>query len=63
LEFAGAIYYLTSRGNARQKMFFTDADRDLFLNTLSGVVSRYHWICHAYICGPVTLPGQTKASS
>jgi putative transposase len=48
LEFAGAIYHLTSRGNARQKMFFTDADRDLFLNTLSGVVSRYHWICHAY---------------
>ena len=29
-------------------MFFTDADRELFLNTLTGVVSRYHWICHAY---------------
>jgi REP element-mobilizing transposase RayT len=39
---------LTSRGNARQKVFFTDADRQLFLKTLSGVVSRYQWICHAY---------------
>ena len=48
LEFPGAIYHLTGRGNARQKVFFTDADRELFLNTLTGVVSRYHWICHAY---------------
>jgi len=48
LEFAGAIYHLTSRGNARQKVFFSDADRELFLNTLSRVVRRYGWICHAY---------------
>ncbi len=48
LEFPGAIYHLTSRGNARQKVFFTDADREVFLTTLSGVVSRYGWICHAY---------------
>ena len=40
LEFAGAIYHLTGRGNARQKVFFTDADRELFLSTLAGVVSR-----------------------
>ena len=25
LEFAGAIYHLTSCGNARQKVFFSDA--------------------------------------
>ena len=48
LEFPGAIYHLTNRGNARQKVFFSDADRELFLSTLSGVVSRYGWICHAY---------------
>ena len=48
LEFPGAIYHLTGRGNARQKVFFTDADRELFLSTLNGVVSRYHWICRAY---------------
>jgi putative transposase len=48
VEFSGAIYHLTSRGNARQKVFFTDADRELFLDTLTGVVSRYSWICHAY---------------
>jgi len=48
LEFAGAVYHLTSRGNARQKVFFTDDDRQLFLDTLAQVVSRYGWICHAY---------------
>lgn len=48
LEFPGAIYHLTSRGNARQKVFFTAGDRESFLSTLSGVVRRYDWICHAY---------------
>jgi REP-associated tyrosine transposase len=48
LEFAGAVYHLTSRGNARQKIFFNDGDRELFLQTLAHVVSRYSWICHAY---------------
>jgi REP element-mobilizing transposase RayT len=36
LEFPGAIYHLTGHGNARQKVFFTDADRELFLSTLTG---------------------------
>lgn len=48
LQFAGAVYHLTSRGNARQKVFLEDEDRELFLNTLSQVVSRYGWLCHAY---------------
>lgn len=48
MEFPGAVYHLTSRGNARQKIFFSDADRELFLDTLTQVVSRYGWICHAY---------------
>jgi REP-associated tyrosine transposase len=48
LEFAGAIYHLTARGNARQKIFCSDADRQLFMDTLAGVVFRYGWICHAY---------------
>ena len=31
--FPGAVYDLTTRGNARQEIFFTDDDRDLFLRT------------------------------
>ena len=48
LEFSGAVYHLTSRGNARQRIFFSETDRELFLKTLSRVISRYSWICHAY---------------
>ncbi len=48
LEFAGAVYHLTSRGNARQKIFFNDDNRESFLQTLAHVVSRYSWVCHAY---------------
>src|SRR4029077_3795976 len=48
LEFANAVYHLTSRGNARQGIFFNDGDRELFLQTLAHVVSRYNWICRAY---------------
>jgi putative transposase len=38
LEYAGAIYHLTTRGNARQKVFLSDADQELFLGTLADVV-------------------------
>jgi REP-associated tyrosine transposase len=48
LEFPGAVYHLTSRGNAGQRIFFSETDRELFLKTLSRVISRYSWICHAY---------------
>ncbi len=52
LEFPGAVYHLTSRGNDRQKIFLRDADRDLFLEILGHVVSRYGWICHAHCLMP-----------
>lgn len=48
LQYPGAVYHLTSRGNARQKIFLDDEDRQLFLNTLSHIVDRYNWLCHAY---------------
>ena len=48
LEFTGAVYHLTGRGNARQKIFFNDADREMFVETLARVIERYGWIWHAY---------------
>jgi REP element-mobilizing transposase RayT len=48
LEYEGAVYHLTSRGNARQKIFWNDDDRKLFLGTLAWVVRRFGWVCHAY---------------
>ena len=48
IEFPGAIYHVTSRGNARRKIFLDDVDREAFLTTLAWVVERFGWICHAY---------------
>jgi putative transposase len=48
IEFPGAIYHITSRGNARQPIFKDDKDREAFLEALWRVVARYNWLCHAY---------------
>jgi REP element-mobilizing transposase RayT len=48
IEFPGAIYHVTSRGNARASIFQDDGDRELFLETLGQVVERFNWLCHAY---------------
>ena len=48
IEFPGALYHVTSRGNARQRVFRDDEDRDMFLATLAWVVGRFGWRCHAY---------------
>jgi putative transposase len=48
IEYAGAVYHVTSRGNEKKPVFRTDQDRENFLNTLQHVNKRYNWICHAY---------------
>src|SRR3990172_7313322 len=48
IVFPGAIYHVTSRGNARAAIFKEDADRELFLEVLQQVVERFNWLCHAY---------------
>ena len=48
IEFEGALYHITSRGNARQKIFQDKADRYLFLNCLAQCIDRYQWQCHAF---------------
>ncbi len=48
LEFPGAIYHVTSRGNDQQDIFVDADDRHFFLATLAKVAKRFNWICHAY---------------
>jgi REP element-mobilizing transposase RayT len=48
LEYDGALYHVTSRGNERKPIFKDDNDRDLYLTILAKVTDRFHWICHAY---------------
>ena len=48
VEYEGAFYHVTSRGNARQDIFLIDPDRELFLKVLAATVERFGWVCHAY---------------
>jgi len=48
LEYPGALYHVTARGNARADIFLDDADRALFLEVYALVSHRFNWVCHAY---------------
>ena len=48
IEFPHAVYHVTSRGNARQKIVRHDDDRRRFLTTLAQVTGHFGWLCHAY---------------
>lgn len=48
IEYPGAVYHITSRGNARTDIFCDDADREIFLRVLASVVERHAWRVYAY---------------
>ncbi len=48
IEFPGAVYHLTSRGNARADIFLDAKDRRAFLDVLDTVVGRLGWRVFAY---------------
>ena len=48
LEFAGALYHLTARGDRQEPIFLNDNDRRKFLELLGKEVKQQHWICYAY---------------
>jgi REP element-mobilizing transposase RayT len=52
IEYPGALYHVTSRGNARAKIFLDDYDYRTFLDVLGFVVQRFNWLCHAYCLLP-----------
>jgi REP element-mobilizing transposase RayT len=48
IEYQGAVYHITSRGNAKKPIFKDNEDREVFLSILEKVNERYNFICHAY---------------
>ncbi|MGA9423350.1 MAG: transposase [Rhodanobacteraceae bacterium] len=48
IEFAGALYHITSRGDRREDIYLDDADRAGFLDVFAEVCDRFNWACHAY---------------
>jgi putative transposase len=48
IEYPGAFYHVTSRGNQKQAIFFSDEDRTYFLKCLRDAFERYRSIIHVY---------------
>jgi REP element-mobilizing transposase RayT len=48
LEYPGALYHATSRGNAREPIYADDHDRLIFLDVLATTVGQFRWRMYAY---------------
>ena len=48
IEFPGALYHVTSRGDRREDIYLSDDDREDWLMVLERVCSRFNWVVHAY---------------
>lgn len=48
IEFPGAFYHVTSRGNERRELFRSRADRERFILYLESAVARYGAVIHSY---------------
>ena len=48
LEFPGALYHLTARGDRQEPIFLDDGDRRRFLDLLGKEIVQQDWVCYAY---------------
>lgn len=48
IEFPGALYFITTTGNANQSVFLDTADAEIWLEVFENVCKRHGWICYAY---------------
>ncbi len=52
VEFEGAVYHVTARGNERKPIYRDDRDRERFLETLEETVKRFGFVIHTYCLMP-----------
>jgi len=48
IELAGGLYHVTSCGDRREDIYFSDADRQQWLTILADVCQHFNWRCHAW---------------
>ena len=48
IEYPGAFYHVTTRGNAGGRIFGNDKDREYFLDLFGFIIERFHWFCYAW---------------
>lgn len=48
LEYAGALYHVTARGDRREDIYRDEVDRQAWLEGLAMACQRFNWVVHAY---------------
>ncbi len=48
LEFSGALYHITSRGDRQEDIFLCNDDRQDWLAVLGTVCNRFNWVVHSF---------------
>ena len=48
LSFENAVYHITARGNRRENIFYSDADKAIFLEKMNETFEKYSFVCYAY---------------
>jgi len=49
IEYEGAYYHVTSRGNERKKIFYANSDYDKFKTYLKDAQDKYGYLLHCYV--------------
>jgi REP element-mobilizing transposase RayT len=49
IEYEGAFYHVTSRGNEGRKVFFSKSDYEKFLDYLKLAEEKFRYLLHAYV--------------
>jgi len=44
LELSGGVYHVTSRGDGREDIYLSDADREMWLGVFAEVCVRFNWV-------------------
>jgi len=48
IQFSGALYHITSRGNGQGDIYLDDSDRELFMAVLGEVCELFNWSLHSW---------------
>ena len=48
LAFENAVYHITARGNRKENIFYSDRDRNVFVDKMNETFVKYSFICYSY---------------
>ncbi|MGV8149826.1 MAG: transposase, partial [Alkaliphilus sp.] len=48
IEYEGALYHITTRGNERKKIYYAEADYEKFKSYLKDAQNKYGYLLHCY---------------